>query len=124
MFQTREIEKRYLAEVHGILGQPGDILTCDAPLDGKASRSMVTVLEVFAERSTSRVEIFLESGRYHQIRRHLSGIGHPLVGDRRYGNRRQTADLRLTAFSLAFICPFTGKKRHYFLNQDLSGGRS
>ena len=120
MFQTREIEKRYLAEIHGIFGQPGDTLVCDAPLDGKASRTTVTVLQVFAAKNTSRVEILLETGRYHQIRRHLSGIGHPLVGDRRYGNRKETATLRLTAFSLGFTYPFTGKKRCYVVNQDLS----
>lgn len=118
MFQTREIEKRYQAEVHGIFGQPGDNLVCDAPLDGKASRSTVTVMQVFGERDTSRVEVLLETGRYHQIRRHLSGIGHPLVGDRRYGNRKETASLQLTAFSLAFTCPFSGKNRRYLLNQD------
>jgi tRNA pseudouridine32 synthase/23S rRNA pseudouridine746 synthase len=121
MFLTREIEKRYLAEVHGIAGAPGDSLVCDAPLDGKASRSTVTVLQVFAEKDMSRVEVLLETGRYHQIRRHLSGLGHPLVGDRRYGNRKETAALQLTAFSLAFTCPFTGKKRSYVRTQDLPG---
>ena len=124
MFQSRAVEKRYLAEIHGSFGQPGDTLVCDAPLDGKASRSIVTILEVFAESGTSRVEVLLESGRYHQIRRHLSAIGHPLVGDRRYGNRRETAALQLTAFSLAFTCPFTGKKRRYVLGQDLSASGS
>lgn len=124
MFQTREIEKRYLAEVHGTPGQPGDILVCDAPLDGKASRSTVTLRQVFAERNTSLVEVLLESGRYHQIRRHLSGLGFPLVGDRRYGNRQETASLQLTAFSLAFTCPFTGKNRRYVLNQDPPAGCS
>ncbi|MBB5346483.1 RluA family pseudouridine synthase [Desulfoprunum benzoelyticum] len=118
MFQTREIEKRYRAEIHGILGPVGEVMVCDAPLDGKTSRTVVTVQEICAERGTSRVDIVLETGRYHQIRRHLSSLGHPLVGDRRYGAGNDSAELQLVAWSLAFICPFTGRQRRYSLDND------
>ncbi len=124
MFQDRKIEKRYQADIHGILGQPGDSIVCDTPLDGRPARTTITVLGSCAEAGTSHVAVLLETGRYHQIRRHLSSIGHPLVGDRRYGNRRETADLRLTACSLAFTCPFTGTRRDYVLDQECSSGFS
>jgi tRNA pseudouridine32 synthase/23S rRNA pseudouridine746 synthase len=120
MFQTRAIEKRYRAEIHGILGPPGDVVLCDAPLDGRVARTVVTVKEILEATGTTKVEILLETGRYHQIRRHLSMLGHPLVGDRRYGKRHDGTGLQLIAISLAFICPFTGRQRRYVLDEEES----
>jgi tRNA pseudouridine32 synthase/23S rRNA pseudouridine746 synthase len=91
---------------------------CDAPLDGKTARTVVTVREILKETGTTRVDILLETGRYHQIRRHLNLLGHPLVGDRRYGAGNDGAGLQLVACSLAFICPFTGRQRRYSLDED------
>jgi 23S rRNA pseudouridine1911/1915/1917 synthase len=55
------------------------------------------------------------SGRRHQIRKHLSGIGHPILGDQQYGKDNissQVKGLHLHSFSLAFTHPFTKKELH------------
>ena len=53
---------------------------------GKPARTAYTVLERRAgERPTTLLELALQSGRTHQIRVHMAAIGHPVVGDARYG---------------------------------------
>ena len=53
--------------------------------DGRDAVTRVKPIETF--RGHTAVEAFLETGRTHQVRVHLAAIGHPLVGDRRYGAR-------------------------------------
>lgn len=114
LFQTREIEKRYWGVAHGRVGAVGETVPCDAALDGKAASTIVTVREVVAEGKYSVLDILLQTGRHHQIRRHLGMLGHPLVGDRRYGRAGSgAASLQLCACFLGFICPLTGKNRSY-----------
>ncbi len=55
----------------------------------------------------SDLEIQLKTGRHHQIRLQLSHLGHPIIGDTRYGTIR--APLQLVAYKLSFIHPRTGK---------------
>src|SRR5690554_6004956 len=76
--------------------------------DGKASVSRVTTLSYDADSDTTELEVRIETGRKHQIRRHLSGIDHPIVGDKLYGTA-DSAGLQLTAVELAFHCPLTRK---------------
>ena len=92
--RERHVERRYLAVAEGVL--EGD-RTIDAPIgrhprqrtrqavreDGRPAVTHVRVRERFAKHSL--VEARLETGRTHQIRVHLAHIGHPLVGDGRYG---------------------------------------
>jgi 23S rRNA pseudouridine1911/1915/1917 synthase len=96
MLGRREIARRYLAVVEGSLGGAMDI---DRPIgrdplrrtrqavraDGRPARTHIRVLERFAVHTL--LEATLETGRTHQIRVHLSAVGHPLVGDGRYGAR-------------------------------------
>jgi 23S rRNA pseudouridine1911/1915/1917 synthase len=59
------------------------------------------------------VECRLETGRTHQVRVHLAAIGHPVVGDARYGGARATLALErpfLHAAQLAFDHPATGER--------------
>lgn len=81
-----EGDKHYLALAKGITHKRGRI---QRPIvEGGRSLHALTRyerLEVCGGHSLLRV--YLETGRKHQIRRHLAGVGHPLIGDERYGDR-------------------------------------
>jgi 23S rRNA pseudouridine1911/1915/1917 synthase len=121
--REREVERVYLALAGGRLASRTG--TIDAPIgraarqrhrmavSGAASRQArthFTVLELLSRESY--LEVRLETGRTHQIRAHLSAIGHPLTGDStysgasRYGLNRQF----LHAHRLAFQHPRTGER--------------
>ena len=57
------------------------------------------------------LEVDLLTGRKNQIRVHLAGIGHPIVGDRKYGSvKGPCAGLALHAASISFTHPFSGRR--------------
>ncbi|MEO0972184.1 MAG: RNA pseudouridine synthase, partial [Pseudomonadota bacterium] len=121
-FRKRRVEKRYRALVLGECLAVGELLRITTPIDGKEAVSEVTCLAVGADRQRSLVDVRIETGRKHQIRRHLSELGHAVVGDRRYGDPldRNVEDLQLTAYLLAFECPVSGEAVEYRLaDEDL-----
>ena len=81
VFKTRLVKKEYRAIVVGRFEHPH--VTVDAPLDGLPAVSHVTREAVGEDASFLRVRI--ETGRTNQIRRHLSSIRHPVIGDRMFG---------------------------------------
>lgn len=116
--QNRTIEKKYYAIVCGNLDTDTGTITADigrhptkpekmAVVSG--AKHSVTHFKVIERFSTHTfVEITLETGRTHQIRVHMSHIGHPIVNDTIYGGSRlpvKTADQVLQAFFLKFISP-------------------
>ena len=115
LFKQHHLQKHYQATVYGHwdLSQPE--LLINLPIDEKPARSFVTGIGYNDSLDQSTLKVRIESGRKHQIRRHLSSLGFPLVGDRLYGDKPQTQDLQLTAYYLAFICPVAKTEKVYRL---------
>lgn len=107
LFREGQIEKRYRVQV---LGRPGSEGVIDLPLDGKPARTEYGVLGYDGDRDRSVLEVVLDTGRMHQIRRHLDAIGHPVIGDPRYGRGNKDSEgMRLVAYSLRFRCPYSSR---------------
>jgi len=112
LFRQRQVSKIYHAVCAGRVG--GDRRTLRGRLDGK---SAITHLEVLsANRAASHLAVRIETGRTHQIRKHLSALGHPVLGDPAYGTRAAQTDRgmrvprqMLHAASIRFRCPQTGQ---------------
>ena len=114
-FESRAVQKTYLALVHGVVAP--DTGTIDKPLrqfgsgrmgvDPKRGKPSVTefrVIERFA--SHSLLEAYPRTGRRHQIRVHLYDLGHPIVGDPLYGDKAlQSRFPRLMLHALKLTLP-------------------
>ncbi len=76
--------------------------------DGKIAITNYKVITRY--NNTTLVEFVLETGRTHQIRLHSTSIGHPLIGDRLYGDSSDDRSLQLLSYYLKFENPFTKKE--------------
>lgn len=114
LFQRHEIRKQYMAEVAANLTALALPLEINHPIDGKAACSRIVAVEKM--RSGSRLRIEIETGRKHQIRRHLAEQGWPIIGDRLYGPEPADKNLQLKSVYLAFTCPVTGEKKVFKLS--------
>ncbi len=112
LFRTGRIVKRYRAEVLGdVAATHGTDGTIDEPIEGKSARTHWRVVPGEAGGGTTALDVTIETGRQHQIRRHLEAIGHPVMGDPRYGaGNKNREGMRLSAVFLAFRDPFTGEE--------------
>ncbi len=110
LFSTRRIQKRYRVVVKGRFEEdlPLQITT---PLDGKASES--SVLSACSGETQSELVVEIKTGRKHQIRRHLSELGWPVLGDKLYGEKSAQGSLMLKADYLSFVCPVSGTPVSY-----------
>ena len=119
LFQQRQIDKRYSCIVHGKYPAKPEQRKIDLAIDDKPAISFVRRMEFDPETKRSLLEVSIDTGRKHQIRRHLSATGFPVVGDRLYGREGDSEDLQLTATQLSFICPLDGTMRAFKLPDDL-----
>ena len=123
--KNREVKKIYIALVRGIVGE--DEATINMPIgrstkdrkkmavrkDGKEAITHFKVLKRYGKYTL--LEIKIDTGRTHQIRVHLSEIGHPIIGDMVYSNGKNEFGVEgqmLHAKSLDFKHPITGKEIH------------
>jgi 23S rRNA pseudouridine1911/1915/1917 synthase len=133
-FHDREVEKAYIALVWGVVqaGKRIDLPIGRDPVDrkrmsAKARRARSAVTRITAALhmpGVTLVHVAIQTGRTHQIRVHLSAIGHPIVGDAVYGGlrKRVPGDLRpvlalerpfLHAGRLVFHHPTDGRKMEF-----------
>jgi 23S rRNA pseudouridine1911/1915/1917 synthase len=124
MFRRHTVDRRYLALVRGRTAY--DDFGVDAPLGRRAARVVVdhvggrasATAFVVRERlsATTLLEATPATGRTHQIRVHLRAIGHPIVGDRRYGGAGELAGLLgldrpfLHSWRIDLVHPVTGER--------------
>jgi 23S rRNA pseudouridine1911/1915/1917 synthase len=133
-FHDREVEKEYIALVWGLVqqGRRIDAAIGRDPKDrqrmstrARRARSAVTrITKAEHLRGVSLLHVAIATGRTHQIRVHLSAIGHPIVGDATYGgvHRRVADDVRavqrlerpfLHASRLVFRHPREGRRMEF-----------
>jgi len=120
LFRKRAVEKHYLALVAGDFSLQHDPVRVEQPIDEREAVSEFSLREFSADGKQSLVDARIETGRKHQIRRHLAGLGYPVIGDRLYGTgEKDGVDLQLTAYKLAFHCPVNDKQVEYRLATEL-----
>jgi 23S rRNA pseudouridine1911/1915/1917 synthase len=112
-FEERKVHKRYCAVVMGKVLSPGEV---NEPIDGLAATSTFFPVETIPSLKSeylSLVNLFPITGRTHQLRIHMAAIGHPIVGDQKYGTTGNTLKgkgMFLSAVELHFTHPSSQKK--------------
>ncbi|OGV85873.1 MAG: hypothetical protein A2340_11360 [Lentisphaerae bacterium RIFOXYB12_FULL_60_10] len=88
LFKRHAVRKTYHAIALGSLDVHNFRIT--KPIDGQAAVSLLDTLD--AGREASHLRVRIETGRTHQIRKHLESTGHPVAGDRQYGIGRRLSE--------------------------------
>ena len=120
LFENKKIEKIYHAITIGKLEPEGRI---QFEVDEKQSESIYKVIATISSKRFSKlnlVKLSPKTGRRHQLRKHLSAIGNPILGDQEYGKEEMILKgkgLYLHASRLDFIHPFT--KEHLEINSPI-----
>ncbi len=125
LFQQRNVNKKYIAVVNGKVSP--DIGEINLPLitdwpnrpkqkidfeTGKSSQTQYTALSYNEKNNSTRLELKPLTGRTHQLRVHMQSMGHAILGDELYANKKaikKASRLLLHACYLSFKHPVTGK---------------
>ena len=125
-FKDRAVKKIYLAIIKGQICEDAGEITFPIKrslrdptkmsvrwFGGREARTRWTVLERL--NNATYIEVYPLSGRTHQIRVHFAHLGHPIMGDKKYGSKCDLAIPRhmLHASQISFKDPFTGRMRHF-----------
>ncbi len=126
-FEKRRTQKVYQARVFGVMAQDEGVidlpLRCDWPnrpkqmVDHELGRKAITRWQVIGrEEAVTRVALFPETGRSHQLRVHMLELGHPILGDNFYAPEKAKVGverLQLHAERLSFMHPRCKKVMNY-----------
>lgn len=110
LFKNKEIQKTYFAITIGEMKENGKM---NFPVDEKIALTQFEVLQTVVSKRFTRLNLLKlnpKTGRKHQLRKHLSSIGNPILGDKEYfkeGLILKGRGLYLHASALDFIHPFT-----------------
>jgi len=112
LFQQKRVHKHYYAIVHG---KPAESGIVDKPIQGKSARTEFETVRVVKSRifdTLSLVRLKPHTGRTHQLRIHMSSLGHLIAGDKQYADGQKTIlgkGVYLAACGLAFKHPITNR---------------
>ncbi len=120
-----DAEKKYYAVVEGIpkdpegrvesyLSETTAFKVYSESAGEEAKRAVTRYRVMKAGKDQALLDVLLETGKKHQIRVHLSDIGCPVVGDKKYGAKTNPfRRIALHAYSLSFAHPVSGKEMHF-----------
>lgn len=120
LFENKLVKKTYFAIAMGTMKPRGTITT---KIDNKAAQSDYRLIEAVPSKRfgvLNLVELYPKTGRRHQLRKHLTSIGNPILGDTVYGKENlilKGKGLYLHAHALQFTHPFT--KQEVLLKDEL-----
>ena len=110
LFKKRKINRYYLAFVEGLVEDQKiqkklsrDESSFKTVIDSSGKKAETNIEELYEISGNSVIEAELITGRTHQIRAHLAGIGHPLMGDRKYGGKAYYHGPNLMSYKVKFL---------------------
>ena len=126
LFEYHHLDKHYRIIVHGHFTAVDQPLRIETQIDDKKAISHFTLRHYNEDKDQSLIDVKIETGRKHQIRRHASGIGHSVVGDRLHGDdlalayiKEHDINLQLCAVFLRFTCPISQQIKEISLPDNL-----
>jgi len=116
LFREHAVKKTYRAIVSGRVKE--GTFRINTPIDGKSALTVARTIR--SGKTASHLELYIETGRTHQIRKHLASTGHYVLGDKVYGrvsgpvsdSEAGVVRQMLHASEISFCHPFSGKRLH------------